>query len=134
MPRGWGTPGTATWIRDALTLLGESWPKRVHNEVKRWAQQGGYVPPSYKSIRKLFYCLRRLGLIELVRQEPVEGKPWLFPRNIYRVTPGMEFAPGWRDPETALYHPKKFAQRTAFRARWSSPEEYMEWVRLNRTG
>ena len=111
MPRGWASPGTAYMIRDFLRIVGESWPKRVHNELAVWAKNAGYRPPSYPSIRNFFWALRHLGFIEKVREEPVPGHPTAFPRAIYRLVPGTEDDPRWRDPVTAHVYPRRRPHR-----------------------
>lgn len=133
MPRGPFTPGTANYIRDALVLQGESWTSRITRDVQRWCSNGGYKVPKNQTIRKFLYCLTRLGLVVRVRTEPVPGKPWLKPRHVYALVDGLQLDPRWRDPQTALYDPEKFAERTEFRAQWSNPKDYYEWVRLQRS-
>jgi len=55
---------------------------------------------SYLSVVRYFYILRRLGLIEFVRQESGRGR---YPRRVHRIRPGMEDDPRWSAPQVALY-------------------------------
>ena len=50
---------------------------------------------------RLFYILRRLGLIEELGTEP-SSRPG-FPRRLYTIVPGREDDPAWVNPPAALY-------------------------------
>jgi len=55
---------------------------------------------SYASVRRYFYILKRLGLIEPTRR--VWGRGTI-PKQLYRIVPGKEVAPEWAHPQVELY-------------------------------
>lgn len=106
MPKGWGSPSTAKWVRDYLKGEGKSDIHSMWKFIKEKSEGEGYAPPSYGATRKLIYILKKLGLIRLVGKEPSSKKG--FPKSIYSLVLGMERADKWDDPTTAFYYPKKF--------------------------
>lgn len=90
-------------IREYLLREGEGYPYGFYREYKT-------VKPttSYDSIRRYFYILKQLGLIELVRTEPSRGQ---FPRHMYRIVPGMERDPRFGAPQVELYPQTKWGKR-----------------------
>ena len=109
MPRGWSTVGTAELIRDYLLERPAS-TKEVCDYVRGVVEGMGYVPPTYPSICRMMWLLRKLGLIEAVRVEAPERGGYI-PKKIYRIVPGKENAPEWLDPQTAYYNPEKFKEK-----------------------
>ncbi len=55
---------------------------------------------SYQAVRRYFWILKEIGLIEFVRAEPARAP---FKKRIYRIIPGMEEDPRWRHPQIELY-------------------------------
>jgi len=86
---------TGLAIRQYLLQVVEGNPNdfyKLFRKVKR--------KTSYGSVRRYFYILRRLGLIEPTRRVPGRGP---IPRQLYRIVPGMEDAEEWMHPQVALY-------------------------------
>jgi hypothetical protein len=112
MPRSPFAPGTADLIRIYLLVRGRGSPYGTYVFIHEWLAERyadratPYVGPTYDSIRRLFYMLRRLGLIEPAGTEPAKRGP--FQRHLYRVVRGKERDIRWRDPVNALYAPEKF--------------------------
>ena len=86
---------TGIAIRNFLRRVGRAGPYDFYREFR-------VVKPttSYDSIRKYFYILRELGLIEFVEEAPSAAG---FPRQLYRIIPGMEEDPRWGAPQVELY-------------------------------
>ena len=93
---------TGVWVRDHLLEVGEDYVAAMYRGFKRDKQRTGVRCGSYQGFRQYIYWLRRLGLIEFVRGEPSEN-PVLEGRRYYRVVPGREKDPAWRNPRQALY-------------------------------
>jgi len=110
MPRGWGAPRTGEMVRDHLLVTRGDSIYSTWKAVKQLAEDKGYVPPTYSSMRVLFYILRKLGLVRKVRQEPAMKKGY-YRKSIYAVVPGMEDAEEWIDPSTAYYRPRRWEER-----------------------
>jgi hypothetical protein len=94
---------TGLAIREFLSQVGEGAPNDFYREFRK-------VKPttSYDSVRRYFYILKRLGLIEPTRTE--KGKAPI-PRQLYRIVPGMEGAPEWMAPQIAMYPETKWGRR-----------------------
>jgi hypothetical protein len=113
MPKGWGAPGTADLVRVYLLARGKGTPYgvtkfiRVWLEVKYGPKGKHYEPPNYQSMRNLFSAALKLGLIQDAGRGPADN-PYGFQRHYYRVTPGRERDPAWRNPKLARYEPEKF--------------------------
>ena len=94
---------TGIAIRNFLLRVGRAGPYDFYREFRT-------VKPttSYASIRKYFYILRELGLIEFVEEAPSAAG---FPRRLYRIVPGMEEDPRWGAPQVELYPATRFGKR-----------------------
>lgn len=104
------------WIHDRLQERGEDYIERMWNaycdevmtmplgrpripsrrKVKETFRRTHYKIPTYTSFAKYFYLLRRLKLIEFVREETAKGAA--MNRRYYRVAPGAELDPKWENP------------------------------------
>lgn len=128
MPRGWSTVGTGELIRGHLLDKGESYPKEVYTYLNEFIDTlesstgKPYEKPSYMSVRKYLYVLKELGLITFTREKPVRNYPTAFHRRYFRIVPGMETDPRWRNPYTAKYYPEKFGRLPSF-----PPVEARKW-------
>ena len=113
MPRSPFAPGTADLTRIYLLARGRGGPYGAYTFIREWLAERysgrarPYRPPTYKDMRRLFYVLRRLGLIEPAGTEPARRGP--FRRHLYRVVPGKERDIRWLSPVNALYGPEEFA-------------------------
>jgi len=85
-------------IREYLLTMGEGYS---YGFWKIWRQFKKKT--SYASIRRNFWILKELRLIESVRFEK-DKTP--FRKHIYRIVPGMEDDPRWMHPEEALWPSK----------------------------
>lgn len=94
---------TGIAIRNFLLRVGSGGPYDFFREFRLVKET-----TSYASIRKYFYILRELGLIEFVEEAPSAGG---FPRRLYRIVPGMEDDPRWGAPQVELYPATKFGKR-----------------------
>jgi len=86
---------TGLAIREYLLQVGEGNPNDFYKAFRKIKRK-----TSYASVRRYFYILRRLGLIEPTRKVPGRGP---IPRQLYRIVPGMEDAEEWSAPQVALY-------------------------------
>ena len=86
---------TGLSIREYLLTLGEGYPYGFYRCFKK-------VKPSvsYESVRRYFYILKKLGLIEHVGARPSSRG---YERHYYRIVPGREDDPLWFHPQEALY-------------------------------
>ena len=86
---------TGLAIREYLMAVGEGSAYDFYKCYRR-------VKPStsYATIRKYFHYLRKLGLIEKVREEDTGHG---FPKVYYRIVPGMEDDERWFRPQAAIY-------------------------------
>lgn len=112
MPRG-GAPGTGKMVKEHLLDTGGDSVYGTWKAVKKLAEEQGYVPPTYSSMRVFFYLLRKLGLVQKAREEPA-GKGGFYRKSIHVVVPGEEDAPEWIDPSTAYYRPQRWEERKRF--------------------
>lgn len=92
---------TGLAIREYLLHVGEGYPYEFYKCFKK-------VKPStsYDSVKRYFFFLRKLGLIEVVRVEPrrtPEGKTYGIPRTYYRIVPGAEGDHRWFAPQAEYY-------------------------------
>jgi hypothetical protein len=55
---------------------------------------------SYDSVRRYFWILKKLGLVEPTRREMGRGA---IPKQLYRIVPGKENDDRWGAPQEALY-------------------------------
>jgi len=83
-------PRTGKTIRDYLLSMKEGSPSDVYRELSKVKRT------SYDSVCRYFWILKKLGLIQLVR----EAGRFM---SVYRITPGMEDDPRWSAPQVALY-------------------------------
>lgn len=107
---------TGLAIREYLQYVGEGYPYEFYVCFKK-------VKPStsYASIRRYFYILKRIGLIEPTRTEP--SKRGGFPRTYYRIV--VYDDPRWLAPQEALYPETRLGPKRykAYKAR-EMIEEY----------
>ena len=94
------------FVRDHLLSKGEDYLENIYREYCREVQRHGYECGTYESFRKFFYFLKALGLVEVVRREPV-GDRDIYWRTYYRVKPGMEDHPAWRNPQKHFMETRK---------------------------
>ena len=94
---------TGLAIREYLLQFGRGYP---YDFYRRFAK----VKPttSYESVRRYFYILKRLGLIERVGTE--EGKG-VWSRSLYRIVPGAEDDERWFHPQVELYPATRLGSR-----------------------
>lgn len=154
MPKGWGSPGTATIVREVMRANGRPmYVSEIYRAVKnRITGQviGGILlpginqqremegkkplkPPSYKSIRNLIYELKRLGLIHFSHEEENPSNPKAFKRRYYTLDSNRVNHPYWRNPRDALYHPERFQEMTQWREDQISAEDWMRKIRQRKT-
>jgi len=100
-------PFTGEAIREYLSFRWGS-PTDVYRELRKVKRR-----TSYDSVRRYFWILKQLGMVELVRREPGRFR---IPRSIYRITPGMELDPRWSAPQAALYPETRWGGRRYARA------------------
>ena len=91
---------TGLAIREYLMQVGEGSPNDFYREFRKIKRK-----TSYASVRRYFYILKRLGLIEPTRRVPGRGP---IPKQLYRIVPGMEDDPRWMHPQVALYPATRF--------------------------
>lgn len=106
-------------IRAILREKGRSYPWEIFKELRARIIVMGHHPPSYQSVRKLMFVLRKLELII-----PVGEPESQFAKHYYGLALGREEDPAWRNPYDALYHPEEFRRMTVFRRR----ERPIEWM------
>jgi len=89
-------------IRNILLEKKEAYVYEVLKECKKRLNK---FNGSYGTFRRYFYILRKLGLIEKVREErvPEENIPFEAIRIYYRIAKGMEASPAWNDPIEKAY-------------------------------
>ena len=84
------------------------------NPYEFWRKYSPHT--SYQHVAKYFYMLKRLGLIEKIREEP-SSRSSTIPKSIYRIVPGMEEDPCWEYPQSCLYEDLRERIREWKRAR-----------------
>lgn len=87
---------TSEAAREFLLIMGEG---NAYAFWKLWRRFKKVT--SYKAICSMFYVLREIGLIESVRYAPSKFSG--FKKHFFRVKPGMEDSPKWRNPQAELY-------------------------------
>ena len=89
-------------IRDILLEKKEAYVYEVLKEVK---SRVNTFRGSYDTFRRYFYILRKLELIEKVREEkvPEENIPFEAKRIYYKIKEGKENDPAWEDPIAYAY-------------------------------
>ena len=106
IPRGWGyggAPSTSLFIRRYLLERGEGYAMEIWRALKREREKLGLKCGSYQSFRSNFWSvLIKLGLIEFTGREEPASRPGLKARRYYRITPGREDDPRWRNPQGYL--------------------------------
>ena len=100
--RGWASPfvhPTSLFIRDYLLEHGEGYAQEMWRKLKK-AREGRKVCTCDSFKRNYVYILKKLGLIEEARREPVPGQPNWHERRYYRITPGREpLTDEWTNPQ-----------------------------------
>jgi len=81
-----GGPGMGERLRDLFKEKGELSASDAYRMLRLERRT------SYQAVLRLFYDLRRLGLIEFVRAEPT---PTGIEKRYYRIVPGKEEDPRW---------------------------------------
>ena len=104
---------TGLAIREYLLTFGKGNPYDFYKRFRK-------VKPttSYSSIARYFYILRRLGLIEVVEEEPSRHG---FPKRYHRIVPGMEDDPRWVAPQEAIYPETRLGRK-----------RYRKWIEEGR--
>lgn len=89
-------------IRDILLEKKEAYVYEVLKECK--ARLNSYSG-SYDTFRRYFYILRKLGLIEKVREEkvPKGNIPFEAVKIYYKIAKGKATHPAWADPVAYAY-------------------------------
>ena len=108
----------------------EFWQSPTYPWIKRKPKL--FSKPSYASTRKMIYNLKRLGLIEFVKEESVEGKPYLQPRRYYGLVDTVINSVKWLNPNDALYNPDKFKKQREFRKIHIGPVKWMQRIRVKK--
>jgi len=100
---------TGLAIKEFLLQVGEGSPNEFYRIFKK-------VKPttSYDSVRRYFYILKHLGLIEPTRKEAGRGP---IPKQLYRIVPGMEDAVEWSAPQVAMYPATRWGRRRYAKAK-----------------
>lgn len=78
---------------------------------------------SYQSVRRYFYILSQIGLIEKVFSVP-GANPLGIEKNYYRIKPGMENDPRWRNPQKELYYTVKWGGKRYRKAKKQRKVKY----------
>jgi len=94
---------TGLAIREYLLAVGEGSPNDFLKEFRKVKKK-----TSYASVRRYFYILKRLGLIEFTRRVWGKGR---IPKSLYRIVPGQEDSPFWIHPQVALYPDTRWGAR-----------------------
>ena len=90
---------TTLFIRDYLLQHGEGYAQEMWRELKK-AREGRNVCTCDSFKRNYVYILKKLGLIEEARREPVPGQPNWHARRYYRIVPGREeLTDEWTNPQ-----------------------------------
>jgi len=115
--RTWFPFSTSLWIRDYLIsiypnddYIWNMWKKYSNDlyeyRLKTRPELEFFKPGTYQNFCNYFYWLRRIGLIEMTRTEPVE-REWLtgkfVDRHYYRIVIENKDHPGWINPRKYLY-------------------------------
>jgi len=87
--------GTGEAIREYLLTVKEGNPYEFFKVYSMFSKR-----VSYDSVRRYFWILKEIGLIEPVRFE-VGKAP--FRKHLYRIVPGREDDPRWLRPQIELY-------------------------------
>lgn len=102
--KGWALPWiypTGLFIRDYLKEHGVGYSQEMWRQLKVARATQGLTTGSYDNFRSNYiWVLKKLGLIEEVRQETV--RPEWFRRRYYRIAPGRENDPRWAHPQIAI--------------------------------
>ena len=87
-------------IREYLQQVGEGNPNGFFKAYRKVKEK-----TSYASVRRYFWILKKLGMIEPTRREMGAG---IIAKQLYRIVPGMENDPRWSHPQVALYPSTRF--------------------------
>jgi hypothetical protein len=116
---------TGQAIKEFLLEVGTGGPYDFYREFREMKPT-----TSYASVRRYFWILKELGLIEYVREAPSTAG---FPRRLYRIVPGREDDPRWEFPQIALFPTSGFGGRGGKRYRkWveaGKPRERLEQIK-----
>lgn len=116
---------TGLAIREFLLQVGLAGPYDFYKEFRELKPT-----TSYASVRRYFWILKQLGLIEFVRTAPSTAG---FPRRLYRIVLGREDDPRWEFPQIALFPTSGFGGRKGKRYRkWveaGKPTERLEEIK-----
>lgn len=103
MPLMLAYKNTGEAIREYLLTIKEGYPYAFYKIWRQFKKK-----TSYDSIRRYFYILEEIGLIESIRFE--KGKS-PFPKHYYRIVPGMEDDPRWMHPQSELWPDTKLGKK-----------------------
>lgn len=113
-------------LRKRIEKLNEGrgiWNSPTYLSVKR--KRKPYQIPSYDSVRKMLYVLRRLGLIKFTREEPADQMfKQAKPRRYLKLNPTKADSEEWLNPYAAAFRRKDFER---IRREWVKPSS-KEWV------
>lgn len=98
MPRGRGAPGTALFIKEYMDKNGEASISDIYKEIKK--KYSNYRTPSIHGVATMFYLLKRLGLIEKVREYINENNRR---EAKYVLNPDKVDSEEWRSPYVYAY-------------------------------
>lgn len=119
--RGWGSPWavpTGLFIREYLLEHGMAFGQEIWRALKEARLARGLGVCTYDSFRRNYiYVLKKLGLIEPVKEQVVRGE-W-FPRRYYRIVPGKErLTKEWKAPQKA-FDPRRGLGKKRYKKRLS---------------
>jgi Cdc6-like AAA superfamily ATPase len=90
---------TSLFIKSYLKEKGEAYVQEIWNAYRKHCLRNGYRPPSRQSFGNYVWMLKKLGLIEFVREEKgLKGTV----RCYYKLNPSKIKDEAWNDPVKAL--------------------------------
>ena len=102
-------------IRELLMSYGEMFIEDLYRALRDMMTFPQKKPPTYQSVRRMVYLLRRLGLVKISRTMPtskphksdwdgiVRKKDNLRDRIFIKANPDKLYDSGWINPQKALY-------------------------------
>jgi len=120
--RGYGSKlavRTGIFIRDYLQEHQPCYIQEIHRAFKEYKKKKGLRPPSLASFRSYFLCLRKLGLIEFVREgdkpkakgESEKILEKFQRRKYFKIVLGQENSPFWNNPQFYLRRQESSSQK-----------------------
>jgi len=90
---------TSLFIREFLKENKEAYIQQMWNGYKKYCIKNGYKPPSRQSFGNYIWMLKKLELIEFVREEKgMKGTV----RHYFRINQDKIDDEGWKDPVRAM--------------------------------